>query len=369
MKEEPVSVLDNVSSANIVPVEISNNSGNEDLAEEPMAIEEPTAIEEGVVSENIPDAEITEEEIHNLLAGNYDCITNIFPYGCLDSDESRREGDIAPVADDRFSDFNDLKSYLMNIYVDEEVHNIMRDHYFVQQDELWMRTPEETEEIPAVWKGYQEGYVIEEVEVEGNQGKFVILISNPDEKECEYKLIFRATYEDGWRLNKMVSEAALCGYEEQGTQYTYKIWEIGDEDYVWCHDISVYDGEKLVQVITLDPPEGNANAAGIWEVDVNFDGKLDLMLFCGHVGNQCAAFYDCYVFDDGQFRECDSFLNPRIDEENQLIITHGRGSAISYEEDAYRIVGINSEEVWSKVYVYGETVGDYVIQREYYYEP
>lgn len=362
---EDTSVSDNVPAVNTASVEMSDNSESEVIIEEP--------IEEYTISENISDAVITEEEIHSLLAENYFCITNIFVYGYLDSDESRREGDTAPVADERFSAYDDLESYLKSIYVDEEVDNLMKERYFEQQDEFWMRTGKEAEEISAVWKGYQEGYIIEEVDVEGNQGKIVILISNPEEREWEYKLIFRATYEDGWRLNKMVSQAALCGYEKQGVQYTYKIWEVGDEDYVWAYHILVYDDEKLVQVITqeADLESVGSITVKIWEVDINFDGTLDLMLYFGTVGNQCAAMYDCYVFDEGQFLACRNFsrlMNPRIDKENQLIIMHSRGSASSYEETAFRVVGIDLEMVWRKMYVYDRELEEYVIQAEYYYE-
>lgn len=328
------------------------------------------------VLEDIPDAEITEEEIHNLLAENYFCITNIFMYGNLNFDESRRQGYIAPVADERFTSYDDLENYLKSIYVDEEVDNLLMKEspYFEQQDEIWMRTDKETEEMPAEWTSYQEGYIIEEAEVEGNQGKIVIRLDNPENEEREYKLIFRATYEDGWRLNKMISQAALFGYVKQGEHFTYKIWEVGGEDIVWGHRIFVYDGENLVQVIGIESYDPDSLLSGynrmeaiIWEVDVNFDGTLDLMLFCGHTGNQYAAMYDCYVFDEGQFFECETFMNPSIDEENQLIITYSRGSAASYEETAYTVEGIDSKWVWKKEYVYDDAVGDYVIQSEYYY--
>lgn len=328
------------------------------------------------LSEDIPDAEITEEEIHSLLAENYFCITNIFMYGNLNSDESRKEGDIAPIADERFAAYDDLENYLKSIYVDEEVDILMKEGpYFEQQDEFWMRTDDkETEEMPAEWTVYQEGYIIEEVDVEGNQGKIVIRLDNPENEEWGYKFIFRATYEDGWRLNKMISQATLFGYVKQGEHFTYKIWEVGDEDIVWSYKIAVYDGEDLIQVIGIEnygsyfTTHTHARMEGIiWEVDVNFDGTLDLMLYCGVSGNQSAAMYDCYVFDEGQFFECDMFMNPRIDEENQLIITHSRGSAASYGESAYTFEGIDLKEVWQKNYVYDEAVGDYVIEWEHYY--
>lgn len=364
--EELDSMPDNVLSVNTALTEMPDNSEKEVIIEEPA--------EEDTVSENIPDAEITEEEIHNLLAENYFCVSNIFIYGRLDSDESRREGNLVPVADERFSSYDDLENYLKSIYVDEEVDNLMNmnGYYFELRDEFWMRTDKEMEEMPAEWKSYQEGYIIEEVDVEGNQGKIVIRLDNPENEEWGYKLIFRATYEDGWRLNKMVSQAALCGYVKQGEQYTYKIWEVGDENNVWCYKIFVYDGEELVQVIVQDndTPSPASITEKIWEVDINFDGTLDLMLYCGLYGNQSAALYDCYVFDEGQFLECSCgrIGNPSIDEENQLIIDWGRASAISYEEHAYRVVGIDFEMVWSKYYVYDEELEELVIQSEHHYE-
>lgn len=363
--------------------EVSENQTEDQTVDQPNPLLENQTAEQpeeqpDPLSEDIPDAEITEEEIHSLLAENYFCITNIFMYGNLNFDESRRQGDIAPVADERFSSYDDLENYLKSIYVDEEVDNLLMKEspYFEQQDEFWMRTDKETEEMPAEWTSYQEGYIIEEVEVEGNQGKIVIRLDNPENEELGYKLIFRATYEDGWRLNKMISQATFSGYVEQGEHFTYKIWEVGDEvgdeDVIWGHNIAVYDGEDLIQVIGIESYDIHFTTHArmeviIWEVDVNFDGTLDLMLFCGHTGNQWAGIYDCYVFDEGQFYECDKFMNPSIDKENQLIITHSRGSAASYEETAYTVEGIDSKRVWNKEYVYDDAVGDYVIQSEYYY--
>ena len=97
-------------------------------------------------------------------------------------------------------------------------------------------------------------------------------------------------------------------------------------------------------------------------MDINFDGTLDLMLYCGLYGNQSASMYDCYVFDGEQFIECGSAMNPVIDEENQLILCWSRGSAYSYGETAYRVVGIDLEMVWRRDYIYDYELDEFIIR-------
>lgn len=119
----------------------------------------------------------------------------------------------------------------------------------------------------------------------------------------------------------------------QGEQYLYSIQcfcEIRKEDGEYTQDraywiIQVYDGDVLVQELRQDRILTCVPGAKerIWEADVNFDGRKDLLVCAGMNIEREHLQYNCYIAnDDGTFTEAPSFVNmksPRIDKERQMV--------------------------------------------------
>jgi len=123
------------------------------------------------------------------------------------------------------------------------------------------------------------------------------------------------------------TEVVYREYTIQGEKYDYKIEALYDveldDESGW--DISVYDGDTLIQKIHQDFAYSMWVHAEehIYEADANFDGRMDLIVRNGleDVGDNFHS--NCYIGnEDGTFTESESFLDiksPWIDEENQVI--------------------------------------------------
>ena len=123
------------------------------------------------------------------------------------------------------------------------------------------------------------------------------------------------------------TEVVYREYTIQGEKYDYKIEALYDveldDESGW--DISVYDGDTLIQKIHQDFAYSMWVHAEehIYEADANFDGRMDLIVRNGleDVGGNFHS--NCYIGnEDGTFTESESFLDiksPWIDEENQVI--------------------------------------------------
>jgi len=79
----------------------------------------------------------------------------------------------------------------------------------------------------------------------------------------------------------------------------------------------------------------------VLEIDVDFDGNNDLLVWRGRFGAQGSASYDLYIQYDGNFIHIPSFAdipNPRIDPENQVILGSWRNSSASHGYGIYHFI-------------------------------
>ena len=79
----------------------------------------------------------------------------------------------------------------------------------------------------------------------------------------------------------------------------------------------------------------------LFEKDVNFDGKNDILLFQGHFGTQGALKYSCFLQTKNKFELCESFseiLNPIIDHDNNIIFIYWRNYAVSHSIGKYYFI-------------------------------
>ena len=79
----------------------------------------------------------------------------------------------------------------------------------------------------------------------------------------------------------------------------------------------------------------------IMEIDVDFDGHPDLLIWLGSFGNQGAGRYDAFLQRDGEFVHTPRFaeiMNPMINHENQSISASWRGGAAHHGREVHRFV-------------------------------
>lgn len=162
--------------------------------------------------------------------------------------------------------------------------------------------------------------------------------------------------DDNWRKD----EAFLELQDRKGYQYyeQYRIegtltdfvvieyWDNEASSSWWLYDLVVLDkssGEEVQRLQQKDaefPYHGYYGRNLIDEGDADFDGEPELLLFQDTIGNQEAAIYRCYHWDEvqRQYVEYESFCgirNPYIDEEAQVIRGFSRGSATTHYESIY----------------------------------
>lgn len=160
-------------------------------------------------SDNGTDIEITEEDIRRLVDENYYCITHIFAFAYLEFeyDEWINEAPVA-VSDERFKTFQELEDYLRSVYVQEEVDYLLYEYwdgeplYFEQDEVFMMKMVMNGGGMFCGWKDY----TIEEINIEGNSCKFVILVQYSEEIDQTDRYVFQATYNEEWLLDEMVSK-------------------------------------------------------------------------------------------------------------------------------------------------------------------
>lgn len=73
-------------------------------------------------------------------------------------------------------------------------------------------------------------------------------------------------------------------------------------------------------------------------VDVDFDGKKDVLVDDGHFGAQGLVEFSCFIYKNGNYRRCNSFskiANPSVDSENKKILSTWRNSGASHSWAMY----------------------------------
>ena len=99
------------------------------------------------------------------------------------------------------------------------------------------------------------------------------------------------------------------------------------------------------------------------EADVNFDDRMDLLLYCGTIGAAGVQIYDCYLNQGDRFVHCEGFTDipdPDPDAASRQIIGHARDGANAYVEVYYTIRGTSAVLIDEIRYEYDEAAGDYI---------
>ena len=100
------------------------------------------------------------------------------------------------------------------------------------------------------------------------------------------------------------------------------------------------------------------------EQDVNFDGRMDVMLCKGSVGSGGDPIYDCYVaMEDGTFKKVEGFdeiLRPVFDPQEKIITSNVDESDTSSYLERYRVDGATLEKLESIHYVYDKQKKEWV---------
>ncbi len=161
-------------------------------------------------------------------------------------------------------------------------------------------------------------------------------------------------------------------YVIQGETYMYHFERMvsvpRDRIVKWV--ISVYEGDECIQVIEQPRSLGVTPALGdrLWETDVNFDGRNDLILRAGQADLGEAIQYNCYLAnEDGTFTECPAFFdisNPKIDKENHVIRDYQRRYDTHYYENVYEFEGNELKLIQTNYYVWNEEQGGYVLSTD-----
>ena len=189
--------------------------------------------------------------------------------------------------------------------------------------------------------------------------------------------------------------------EYSGTEYEYVVYELESDDRysesnyrkVYWVIIVLKDGE-VFSVLRQNADE-NAESISmptasnlLKEIDVDFNGKNDILLWLGHFGNQGYISYACYLNKGNDFIECPSFSdirNPAVDAENHVILSSWRNWAASHSYAIYyfidgeyiemerlteeQITTENGEKIWTwtdEIFVNGNwQVREYFTEKDY----
>ena len=151
-------------------------------------------------------------ELKKLVDENYYCITKLFCYGNLPYDLNHVAERKATTLSERFNSLCELQDYLSQIYVGTEVERLINNYYdntplYFEQDDILYINLELVSGAGMVrpWKDY--GLTV--LEQDENSCLFATKVSFEEDHmhvgEEEESYVFRAVYEKGWRLEKMVS--------------------------------------------------------------------------------------------------------------------------------------------------------------------
>lgn len=133
----------------------------------------------------------------------------------------------------------------------------------------------------------------------------------------------------------------IDNFRASGAQLDFIIYDIQPiDENEWGFHLAIVvikDGEVFDVIYNRDRWSGNIN---ILEIDVNFDGNMDVIIFMGYMGTQGARTYEIHLQRDDGFSSDPIWIsNPILDVENQLILTSHRNAAWSHSRFIYRFIG------------------------------
>lgn len=133
--------------------------------------------------------------------------------------------------------------------------------------------------------------------------------------------------------------------QSKGECYEYEAYEMNNDKEEYYFEIVILEKEKVIQIIRQEQQEYVSLKPSlerlISEVDINFDGKNDILIHRGNFGTQGASGYTCYLNQGEKFIEFSPFqiiFNPKINKEKKLIQGSNRESAIIYSHDMYEFI-------------------------------
>lgn len=143
--------------------------------------------------------------------------------------------------------------------------------------------------------------------------------------------------------------------EYHGEKYVYYIFQYKieeEETFAMEFHIVVLNDNKYLTTLSVTDEERGGPYAEIYnlilEIDVNFNGKKDTLLWLGHFGNQGLLRYKCYLSTDTNLELFPSFsdiANPSIINETETIGSNWRNSATSHGWAYYKYIDDELVEV------------------------
>ncbi len=169
----------------------------------------------------------------------------------------------------------------------------------------------------------------------------VLICGCKNDVKDEYTSVFDEyeqyiTLDDGYEISDF---NGLSG--EEFTYIVYEMQRIDDENRKYWQAV-VVKHDKVVTVIRQNIEDG----AGPWpstvdlvsEIDVNFDGRNDVLVYIGSFGTQGASAHRCFLQnEDGTLCESDSFpmYNIAVSDTFYALRTTWRNHAAEHEETYY----------------------------------
>jgi len=139
--------------------------------------------------------------------------------------------------------------------------------------------------------------------------------------------------EDGFHI--------VDNFNISGTEFdliVYDIQPIDENEWDFHLAIVVIKGDEVFDII-YDRDRWSENIS-VLEMDIDFDGKMDIVVFIGNTGTQGARIYNIYLQrDEGFLSDPVLVSNLILDIENQLILTTWRNTAWSHSRFIHRFIG------------------------------
>lgn len=138
--------------------------------------------------------------------------------------------------------------------------------------------------------------------------------------------------------------------ESLGENYSFAVYQISNEKNgyertaLYWEIVVIQDNSVIMVLPVNDEEHGDAfpvPSKMITEMDVNFDGKNDILVCLGHFGNQGSVAYKCFLATERGLIHCPSFTeiaNPSVDDTNQVVLSQYRNSATSHSWSVFEFI-------------------------------